>query len=72
MREEGILTGDPIPEDEVFEAGLRPRRMDEFIGQLVLGLSTEPVTVADEIEPVADDGAIDGEHHRTEFVGEVA
>ena len=33
MREEGILTGDPIPEDEVIEAGLRPRRMDEFIGQ---------------------------------------
>ncbi len=36
MREEGLLTGDPIPEDEVFEAGLRPRRMDEFIGQSAL------------------------------------
>ncbi len=36
MREEGILTGDPIPEDEVIEAGLRPRRMEEFIGQRAL------------------------------------
>ncbi len=33
MREEGLLTGEPVPEDEIFEAGLRPRRMDEFIGQ---------------------------------------
>jgi len=36
MREEGILTGDPLPEDDVIEAGLRPRRMDEFIGQTSL------------------------------------
>ncbi len=33
MREEGLLTGGTTPEDEVIESGLRPRRMDEFIGQ---------------------------------------
>ena len=33
MREEGLLTGDTTPEDEVIESGLRPRKMDEFIGQ---------------------------------------
>jgi Holliday junction DNA helicase RuvB len=36
MRDEGLLTGDPIPEDDVFEAGLRPRQMDQFIGQASL------------------------------------
>lgn len=37
MRDEGLLTGDPLPEDdEVIEAGLRPRRMAEFIGQASL------------------------------------
>ncbi|MFV9673373.1 MAG: Holliday junction branch migration DNA helicase RuvB, partial [Acidimicrobiia bacterium] len=33
MREEGLLTGGTTPEDEVIESGLRPRKMDEFIGQ---------------------------------------
>jgi holliday junction DNA helicase RuvB len=33
MREEGLLTGDPTPEEEVFEAGLRPQTLDEFVGQ---------------------------------------
>ena len=38
MREEGLLTGAPEPADEVFEAqpGLRPRQLDEFVGQLEL------------------------------------
>ncbi len=36
MREEGVLTGRLTPEEMVFEAGLRPRRMDEFIGQAAL------------------------------------
>jgi len=33
MRDEGLLTGDPTPEDEAIEFGLRPHRMDEFVGQ---------------------------------------
>jgi Holliday junction DNA helicase RuvB len=33
MRDEGLLTGALGPEEEAFDAGLRPRRMDEFIGQ---------------------------------------
>ncbi len=33
MREEGLLTGGTTPEDEVIESGLRPRTMEEFIGQ---------------------------------------
>ncbi len=33
MRDEGLLTGEPLPEEEVIEAGLRPRRMEDFIGQ---------------------------------------
>jgi Holliday junction DNA helicase RuvB len=33
MREEGLLTGGTTPEDDVIESGLRPRKMDEFIGQ---------------------------------------
>jgi Holliday junction DNA helicase RuvB len=33
MREEGLLTGDAEPDDDVFDAGLRPRHMDEFVGQ---------------------------------------
>jgi Holliday junction DNA helicase RuvB len=33
MREEGLLTGETTPEDEVIESGLRPRTMEEFIGQ---------------------------------------
>ena len=33
MREEGLLNKAAQPEDEVFEVGLRPRRMEEFIGQ---------------------------------------
>ena len=35
MREEGILAGAPLPEEEAVEldAGLRPRRMEDFIGQ---------------------------------------
>ena len=33
MREEGLLTGEPTPEEEVIEAGLRPRSLDEFVGQ---------------------------------------
>jgi len=33
MRDEGLLTGDPTPEDEAIEVGLRPHRMDEFVGQ---------------------------------------
>ena len=36
MRDEGLLTGVPTPEDEAIEFGLRPRRMDEFIGQSAL------------------------------------
>ncbi len=33
MRDEGLLTGDPLPEDDAIEIGLRPHRMDEFVGQ---------------------------------------
>ena len=33
MKEEGLLAGIPLPEDAQFEAGLRPRNLDEFIGQ---------------------------------------
>jgi Holliday junction DNA helicase RuvB len=33
MREEGLLATNSDPEELQFEAGLRPRRMDEFIGQ---------------------------------------
>lgn len=33
MREEGLLTAAASPEDEAIEAGLRPRRMEEFVGQ---------------------------------------
>ena len=36
MRDEGLLTGVPTPEDEAIELGLRPRKMDEFIGQSAL------------------------------------
>ena len=32
-REEGLLTTTPLPEEERFEAGLRPRKMDDFVGQ---------------------------------------
>jgi holliday junction DNA helicase RuvB len=33
MREEGLLTRSPLPEEIQLEVGLRPKRMDEFIGQ---------------------------------------
>ena len=33
MREEGLLAAASSPEEEKFEAGLRPRRMVDFIGQ---------------------------------------
>jgi len=33
MREEGLLATNSDPEELQFEAGLRPRRMDDFIGQ---------------------------------------
>jgi len=33
MRDEGLLTGEPTPEDEAIEVGLRPHRMEEFVGQ---------------------------------------
>ena len=34
MREEGLLTGDPTPEEEeAFEAGLRPQTLGDFVGQ---------------------------------------
>ncbi len=34
MREEGLLTGEPTPEEEdAFEAGLRPQALGEFVGQ---------------------------------------
>jgi Holliday junction DNA helicase RuvB len=32
MREE-VLAGGPTPDDDAFENGLRPRRLDEFVGQ---------------------------------------
>jgi Holliday junction DNA helicase RuvB len=36
MREEGLLTGAATPEEEAIEAGLRPRRMTDFVGQEAL------------------------------------
>jgi Holliday junction DNA helicase RuvB len=33
MREEGLLTGSPLPEEEPVEISLRPRTMAEFVGQ---------------------------------------
>ena len=33
MKDEGLLVAAATPEDEAAEAGLRPRRMDEFVGQ---------------------------------------
>ena len=36
MRDEGLLTPAANPEDEAIEAGLRPRRMEDFIGQAAL------------------------------------
>ncbi len=36
MREEGLLVTAPTPEDLEVEAGLRPRRIDEFVGQAEL------------------------------------
>ena len=32
MRDE-FLDADPLPDDERIESGLRPRRLDEFVGQ---------------------------------------
>ena len=36
MREEGLLTGAPTPEEEAIESGLRPRKMSDFVGQAAL------------------------------------
>ena len=36
MREEGLLAGPVLPDEEAFETGLRPRRMEDFIGQAEL------------------------------------
>ncbi|MBM3695422.1 MAG: Holliday junction branch migration DNA helicase RuvB [Actinobacteria bacterium] len=36
MRDEGLLSGVLRPDEAAFEAGLRPRRMDEFVGQVDL------------------------------------
>ena len=36
MREEGLLTSDPTPEEEAFEVGLRPQSLVEFVGQAEL------------------------------------
>jgi Holliday junction DNA helicase RuvB len=33
MREEGLLSARPTPDEAAFEAGLRPATLDEFIGQ---------------------------------------
>lgn len=33
MREEGILSTDPLPTEDVIEISLRPRTLDEFVGQ---------------------------------------
>jgi Holliday junction DNA helicase RuvB len=33
VREEGLLAGPTLPEEEAFELGLRPRELSEFIGQ---------------------------------------
>ena len=36
MREEGLLATEVLTEEESFEVGLRPRRMEEFVGQSAL------------------------------------
>lgn len=36
MREEGLLATSPTPEDIEIEVGLRPRKLDEFVGQAAL------------------------------------
>lgn len=36
MREEGLLATSQTPEDEALDVGLRPRRLDEFVGQEAL------------------------------------
>ncbi|MGD2051530.1 MAG: Holliday junction branch migration DNA helicase RuvB [Acidimicrobiia bacterium] len=36
MREEGLLATEGLPEDVALEAGLRPRRMEDFVGQAAL------------------------------------
>ena len=36
MREEGVLATEALPGDDAFDAGLRPRQMDEFDGQAEL------------------------------------
>ena len=36
MREEGLLTSAQSDEERTIEAGLRPRRLDEFVGQAAL------------------------------------
>ncbi|NNJ48431.1 MAG: Holliday junction branch migration DNA helicase RuvB, partial [Acidimicrobiia bacterium] len=36
MREEGLLAGPTLPEEEAFEVGLRPRELSEFVGQEAL------------------------------------
>ena len=36
MREEGLLTTESTPADVSYDAGLRPRDMDQFIGQPAL------------------------------------
>ena len=36
MRDEGLLATEALAEEEPFEIGLRPRRMDEFVGQHAL------------------------------------
>jgi len=36
LRDEGLLTPAATPEDEAMDAGLRPRRMEDFIGQAAL------------------------------------
>jgi len=33
MRDEGLLSGSLQPDEAAFEAGLRPRRMEDFVGQ---------------------------------------
>jgi len=36
MREEGLLATESLPEDAALDAGLRPRRMEDFVGQAAL------------------------------------
>ncbi|MBN2113840.1 MAG: Holliday junction branch migration DNA helicase RuvB [Acidimicrobiia bacterium] len=36
MRDEGLLSGSQQPDEAAFEAGLRPRRMEDFVGQAEL------------------------------------